>query len=250
MTVADWLSPASLRAWECCFLSDLPRGPRDALLETAIELDAVAGQVLQPESDRPATQLLGFVTSGVVRSYVSSARGRELTVRYAQQGDILGLPGVVGARAPAGIQAVTDSRVVRLSAPALVRLAQSEPAVAWAISREITEIMFGVQEMLVDNVFKSVGERVAVALLEFARPRDGRLVAEVSQQEIADSIGSVREVVGRALGQLRSAGLIERAGTSLVLPDPAALALLAREVGPDAAGGSEPTAAPQLRATM
>jgi DNA-binding GntR family transcriptional regulator len=61
------------------------------------------------------------------------------------------------------------------------------------------------------------------------------LVVRISQQEIADSIGSVREVVARALGQLRSAGLIERRGQRTILCNPGALALLAREEVPASA---------------
>jgi CRP/FNR family cyclic AMP-dependent transcriptional regulator len=230
MSATESLSPASLEAWRECFLSRLAPEAGEALLENAIELEAVAGQVLQPESDLPTTRLLGFVTAGVVRSYISSARGREVTVRHAKRGDVLGLPGLIGERSPAAIQAVTNCRVVRLSATPMLRLTRTDPSVAWAVSREITQIMFGVQEMLADNVFKSVGERVAAALLEHARDQDGVLVVRVSQQEIADSIGSVREVVARALGQLRAAGLIQRSGQRTILCDPDALALLAREI--------------------
>jgi CRP-like cAMP-binding protein len=230
MSAIEMLSPAGAAAWRECFLSSLPPRAGEVLLETAIELDAVAGQVLQPESDAPTTRLIGFVTAGVVRSYVSSAQGRELTVRHAKRGDVLGLPGLIGERAPAAIQAVTDCGVVRLSVTTMLRLAQTDPAVAWAVSREVTRIMFGVQQMLADNVFKSVGERVAAALLEFAREEDGVRFVCLSQQEIADSIGSVREVVARALGQLRAADLIERRGQRMILCDPPALALLARKV--------------------
>jgi CRP/FNR family cyclic AMP-dependent transcriptional regulator len=232
MSAIPALSAASLAAWRQSFLSSLPSPASDALLETAIELDAVAGQVLQPESDLPTTRLIGFVSTGVVRSYISSARGREVTIRHAKHGDVLGLPGLIGQRAPAAIQAVTDCRVVRLSVTTMLRLARTDPDVAWSVSREITQIMFGVQDMLADNVFKSVGERVAAALLEFAREQEGLLVVRISQQEIADSIGSVREVVARALGQLRSAGLIERRGQRTIICNPDALALLAREEAP------------------
>jgi CRP/FNR family transcriptional regulator len=67
---------------------------------------------------------------------------------------------------------------------------------------------------------------VAAALLDLAsarqRPR-GPLVARVSQQELADAVGSVREVVARALRELRLAGLVATGPDSVLIVDPAGL---------------------------
>jgi CRP/FNR family cyclic AMP-dependent transcriptional regulator len=71
-----------------------------------------------------------------------------------------------------------------------------------------------------------VKQRVASHLLDLAsapqRPQD-RLVAHVSQPELADAIGSVREVVARALRELRLAGLLATSPDSIVILDPARL---------------------------
>jgi CRP-like cAMP-binding protein len=72
-----------------------------------------------------------------------------------------------------------------------------------------------------------VTARVAMALLELARDEDGLMTVDANQQQIADSVGSVREVVARSLKQLRAAGLIDRQGTVTVVLDPAALRRLA-----------------------
>jgi DNA-binding FadR family transcriptional regulator len=61
-------------------------------------------------------------------------------------------------------------------------------------------------------VFGSVLQRVAFDLLERAcgsQLETSRLEALVSQQEVADGIGSSRDVVGRAMAQLRTLGLVE-----------------------------------------
>lgn len=64
--------------------------------------------------------------------------------------------------------------------------------------------------------------RVAAHLLDLAsaqqRPQ-GRLVAQVSQQELADAVGSVREVVARVLRDLRLAGIVATAPDSVVVLD-------------------------------
>jgi CRP/FNR family transcriptional regulator len=54
------------------------------------------------------------------------------------------------------------------------------------------------------------------------RPQ-GRLVARVSQQELADAAGSVREVVARVLRDLRLAGIVATAPDSVVVVDAARL---------------------------
>jgi CRP/FNR family transcriptional regulator len=63
---------------------------------------------------------------------------------------------------------------------------------------------------------------VAAHLLDLAsaqqRPQ-GRLVARVSQQELADAVGSVREVVARVLRDLRLAGIVATAPDSVVVLD-------------------------------
>ena len=68
--------------------------------------------------------------------------------------------------------------------------------------------------------------RVTAHLLDLAfdrqRPR-GRLVAHVSQQELADATGSVREVVAWVLRDLRAAGIVATAADSVVILDPARL---------------------------
>ena len=54
------------------------------------------------------------------------------------------------------------------------------------------------------------------------RPQ-GPLVARVSQQELADAAGSVREVVARALRDLRLAGVVATSPDHIVILDPARL---------------------------
>jgi CRP/FNR family cyclic AMP-dependent transcriptional regulator len=71
-----------------------------------------------------------------------------------------------------------------------------------------------------------VRQRVAAHLLDLAsdhQPPDGRLVALVSQQELADAVGSVREVVARVLRDLRVAGIVATAPDSVAILDPARL---------------------------
>ena len=76
------------------------------------------------------------------------------------------------------------------------------------------------------NAFGSVRQRVATNLLDLASTQQhpcGRLAARVSQQELADVAGSVREVVARVLRDLRVAGIVATTADSVVILDPARL---------------------------
>ena len=101
-----------------------------------------------------------------------------------------------------------------------------DAGVSWAIAEELDRRLYEVLEQTAVNAFGSVRQRVAAHLLDLASDRQrphGRLVARVSQQELADAAGWVREVVARALRDLRTAGIVATAADSVVILDPARL---------------------------
>ena len=74
---------------EASFLSAFPDDALDELLADAIYLDIPAVGVPYRESDLPRA---GLVINGLVRVYMTSREGRQVTVRYARRGDMLGVP--------------------------------------------------------------------------------------------------------------------------------------------------------------
>ena len=134
--------------------------------------------------------------------------------------------GLVGGPANTSVQTLDPSSAFRISARTLTAAARRDPRVSWAIAEELNRRLYAVLEQTAVNAFGSVRQRVAAHLLDLAsdqqRPR-GRLVAHVSQQELADAAGSVREVVARALRDLRVAGIVATAADCIVILDPARL---------------------------
>lgn len=227
MSFSDILSSSAMEAWDGSFLASLPERASRALMDTALELEAASGQIIYHEVHEPGSAFMALVARGVIRVYVSSRDGREVTIRYAKRGDVLGIPAVIAYGTPTGVQALTESRVVQMQVRTLRHLVRTDPEVAWAVSRNLTELLSGVIETLSGNVFRPVRERVAHALLEMAHSEAELLIVSATQQEIADAIGSVREVVARTLRQLRDDGLVDRGAHRLVLRDPEALARIA-----------------------
>jgi CRP/FNR family transcriptional regulator, cyclic AMP receptor protein len=105
------------------------------------------------------------------------------------------------------------------------QLAQSNSALSWAFAKEITRRLYDLLDELAGTAFSSVRARVARHLLDLSipDPQDGKWIVTATQQEIADAVGSVREVVARALKELRADRLIEVVAGTTTIVDPAGL---------------------------
>jgi len=222
----DWV-----QAIEASFLGRLPERTWRLLFDRAHQIDTPPKTVLYPETEQVRTAHLVLVLDGLVRVYRTSRSGREVTIRYARRGDILGLPSVVAQVSPAAAQAVVPTRVVAMSAQVLRSRAQRDSQLAWAMAEEMAGSLFNIQERLAHNVFAPVRSRVARYLLDVAAPAAPRHpaapshvaepshVAAASYEDIAGAIGTVREVVARTLAALRDDGLIRRTEEGIALID-------------------------------
>ena len=205
------------------FLAELPAELVGGLRAEGERADYPAGTTVYRSGDDPQAAL---VVRGLIRVYLSSPGGRQVTVRYARPGDVLGIAVLVGGPAKTGVQTVEPSSVFRISTRTLTAAARRDPRVSWAIAEELNRRLYEVLELAAVNTFGSVRQRVAAHLLDLAstqrHPRD-RLVARVSQQDLADAVGSVREVVARVLRDFRVAGIVATAADTVVILDAARL---------------------------
>jgi len=159
----------------------------------------------------------------MVRVVTLSAGGRKATIRYARPGDCVGVLSLVTAWHPVAVEAVTDAQVLFVDVDILTDLARREPGVGWALAQYVAEVSTDVIEMMSSAVFGSVRQRLARHLLDLAVQRGGVLYVLQGQTEMADAVGSVREVVARTIREFREQGLVSRDGVGLRLDDPAGL---------------------------
>jgi len=208
------------------FLASLASETRIHLTASAIVLDVPAGSVVYRNEEAPR---LGLILDGLVRVFLTSPEGRQLTVRYARSGDVLGVPTAIGGPVGVSVQALTDTAVLVLDIKAVRSIAKRDPEVAWALAEEVTRRLYEVLEAFSGNVFGSVRQRVARHLLDLAadRQQGALLIANVSHQALADAAGTAREVVARTLTDLRRAGLVETARNGIVVLDPDGLGAVA-----------------------
>ena len=213
--VADALSHSHFR--------DLPADVTTALLEGATRFRAPAGSIVR-EVGEPGPYL-ELLVDGFLRVLVRAPDGRSLTVRYLRRGE---LSGVVSLFSPdyalaATIQALVDSDLLHFNADVVIGLAERDLRVAHTLIAELSERVVSFVSEIPGSAFSTVRQRVARHLLDLAsEQRQGdRLVAPVSQQALADAVGSVREVVVRVLHDLRSEGVIRtsREGIEILVPE-------------------------------
>jgi CRP/FNR family transcriptional regulator len=205
------------------FLGTLPADLVDALLGLGEIISYPPGTTIYRESAYPRTLL---VVDGLLRVYMASPEGRQVTVRYARACDVLGVAVLVGGPADVGVQTLAGSSLFRIDARTLTVAAHRDARVSWALAEELNRRLYETLQQTAINAFGSVRQRVAAHLLDLAsaqqRP-EGNLVARVSQQELADAVGSVREVVARVLRDFRRDRLLATASDSIHILDPAGL---------------------------
>lgn len=181
-----------------------------------------AGGTLHREGDEAVH--LELVVAGLLRVYVAAPDGRTLTVRYCRPGAILGAVSLFATpfSMPASVQAVTDSRVLAMPAAWIKEAAERDVAVSRALIDELSERVVSFIAEIPGSAFATVRQRLARHLLDLASAsqRGRRLRVTISQQALADAIGSVREVVVRSLRDLREEGLVETGTRGIVLLDP------------------------------
>lgn len=146
-----------------------------------------------------------------------------MTVRYARPGALLGVATLYAPVArPFGIQALSDSELLAFR-PTVVRgWADRDPRVARALLIETSERVMSFVAEFSGQAFANVRERIARHLLDLAsdQQRPGELVAPISQQELADAVGTVREVVVRVLRELREEGVLQTGRDGIVILGP------------------------------
>jgi CRP/FNR family transcriptional regulator, cyclic AMP receptor protein len=201
------------------FLARLSPERAADLISSAPLVHYPAGCISAPARDAPWAAI---VVSGVVRVYLPTADGRQVTIRYAKAGDLVGNPTAGRPRVTVEVEAVEASELLHLDVARMDRTARVEPELSMAMVEELTSRLRHVYQALASNTFATVRTRVARDLLERTwkaeAPGPGAHVP-ATQQALADATGSVREVVARALRELRLQGVIETDQSGITILD-------------------------------
>jgi CRP/FNR family cyclic AMP-dependent transcriptional regulator len=161
----------------------------------------------------PATSVL-YVQRGGVKLSVVNAVGKEAVLAILGPGDFFGEGGIAGQSVRMGTAtAITPATLLVIKKNEMMRVLHAEHAfsdrfVSYVLSRNIR-----IEEDLVDQLFNSSEKRLARTLLLLARygkePQPQKMLSNVSQETLAEMIGTTRSRVNFFMNKFRKLGFIQ-----------------------------------------
>jgi len=158
-----------------------------------------------------------YIQKGKIKLTVLSKQGKEAVIAILGKGDFFGEGCLAGQPVRmATATAMSDCSVVRMKKARMVRVLQKEAAfsemfVTYLLSRNIR-----IEEDLVDQLFNSSEKRLARVLLLLANfGKEGKpepVVAKLSQETLAEIVGTTRSRVSFFMNKFRKLGFIEYNG--------------------------------------
>jgi CRP/FNR family cyclic AMP-dependent transcriptional regulator len=165
-----------------------------------------------------AADCVFYLQSGRAKLTVVSEKGKEATISLLVAGDFVGeesLAGAAGLRM-ASATAITTCIALKISRDAMVRVLQEEHAFSGMFLKFMLGRSMRTQADLVDQLFNSSEKRLARILLlmaEFGMPGEPEmLIPPVTQETLAEMIGTTRSRVSFFMNRFRKHGFIEYNG--------------------------------------
>ena len=164
-----------------------------------------------------AADAVFYIQSGKAKITVLSEQGREAVVAVLGAGDFLG-EGCLGGQTLRLATATTlaQSRITRIPKAEIVKLLRSEPTFAELFISHLLARNSRVEADLVDQLFNSSEKRLARTLLllaNFGKESEPEpVLAKISQETLAEMIGTTRSRVSHFMNKFRKLGFIDYNG--------------------------------------
>ncbi|HET6892181.1 MAG TPA: Crp/Fnr family transcriptional regulator [Pyrinomonadaceae bacterium] len=164
-------------------------------------------------SQGDAADAVFYLQEGKVKLTVVSQQGKEAVVAILERGTFFGEACLAGQLVrTATVTSLEDSAIVRIDKSAMIRVLHDEPTfselfLSYLLSRNIR-----IEEDLVDQLFNSSEKRLARVLLLLAHfGKEGKpepIVPKISQETLAEMVGTTRSRVSFFLNKFRKLGFI------------------------------------------
>jgi CRP-like cAMP-binding protein len=164
-----------------------------------------------------ACQHVLYIRSGGVKLSVLSKSGREAVVAMLGPGEFFGEGCLAGQPLRMGsATAITPTVILMVAKAEMVRLLHTQHAMSDRFISHMLARNLRIEEDLIDQLFNSSEKRLARALLLLARygkqDKPARVVPSVSQETLAEMIGTTRSRVNFFLNKFKRLGFIEYNG--------------------------------------
>ncbi|MEJ2643582.1 MAG: Crp/Fnr family transcriptional regulator [Gammaproteobacteria bacterium] len=173
--------------------------------------------ILITEGDRSSS--LYIILDGQVRVFVSDEDGKINIVNRLGPGDYFGELSLIDDEPrSASVEAQTTCKVSILSGSFFAGYIEQRPRMAVRLLKNMGRRLRNTTVHAKNLALMDVYGRIASVLLQSAAEEDGRLITSpLTQQEIADQVGSSREMVSRILKDLRAGDYIALDGKRIVI---------------------------------
>jgi CRP/FNR family transcriptional regulator, cyclic AMP receptor protein len=159
-----------------------------------------------------------YIQTGRAKLTVLSAHGKEATIALLGEGDFLGEGCIASDQTlrAGSATAITDCFVLRIEKGAMLNILHREHAFSDLFVAYIVDRYNRTQADLVDQLFNSAEKRLARTLLLLARfGKEGRsenVVPNISQETLAEMVGTTRARINFFMNRFRQLGLIDYNG--------------------------------------
>jgi len=159
-----------------------------------------------------------YLQKGRAKVTVVSAAGKEATITIVAAGEFVGegaLASASGLRLSTAT-AVTGCTALKIGRDEMIRVMHEEHSFSDMFLRFLLERSMRIQADLVDQLFNSSEKRLARILLlmaEFGKPGESeQYIPKISQETLAEMIGTTRSRVSYFMNRFRKLGFIEYNG--------------------------------------
>jgi CRP/FNR family cyclic AMP-dependent transcriptional regulator len=169
------------------------------------------------EQDTPADSVF-YIQEGSVKIVVLSEQGKEAVVAILTAGDFCGEGCLAGqAVRMASVVAMTDGAATRIGKAAVVRMLHDNREFSELFTAHLLARNIRVESDLIDQLFNSSEKRLARLLLLLANfGKEGKpepVIPPISQEMLAEMIGTTRSRVSSFMNKFRQLGFIEYNGS-------------------------------------
>ncbi|HEX4967651.1 MAG TPA: Crp/Fnr family transcriptional regulator [Nitrospiraceae bacterium] len=168
-------------------------------------------------SQGDASDAVFYIQAGKVKLTVVSPQGKEAVITILEPGSFFGEPCLAGQLVRlATATAVEDARIVRIDKQSMLQLLKDDRTFSALFLAYMLTRNARIQEDLVDQLFNSSEKRLARALLLMAHfGKEGKpeeVIAKISQETLAEMIGTTRSRVSFFMNRFKKMGLIHYNG--------------------------------------
>jgi CRP-like cAMP-binding protein len=174
---------------------------------------------------------LHIVASGHVRIFKTSMNGREQVLAVeGPGGSVAELPVFDGGPYPASVVALEETEIAYISRRDFQAFCIEHPEVALKVLAVVGARLRRLVGIIEELSFTTIRQRLASTLLKLAQAEGKKTARGVefhlpgSHQELANQLGTVRELISRNLMRLQAEGLLEVDARSVVVKDMQGLA--------------------------